>query len=281
MATSQQAKEIAKQYGWTIADTQRAIENIDLGRLSENEVLRELILFSGKELQTRQRQQAAQKALVTKLSKQISAKEKIHLEIQRIAKMYDYEQDIFRNFADFILNNLGGQNGHNAIDGEIVKIIQEKGYYKEVLDYFANFIIEGPDKRLNCNQLKLAIYEHFGVKDKESLMKSSSFRMATDGIKNINFSRIESLENIYRKIIGVLPHERYEVGYGCINGNNIFKYSLPWRIFCVNPRTVTKEKLKSAYRELAKIYHPDNLKTGDKDIFHRLQILYESVIDFV
>ncbi len=281
MVTKQKIIEIAKQYNWTTADAEKAVQGLILNDYSENEILLKLLYFAGKELQKRQREQATQKGQVTKLKKEINAKEKINLEIQRLAKMYDYEESILRDFANFVNEKQVKQKTYDYIKSEIEKIANEKKYHEEVLNYFAQFIIEGPDRKLNRDELKAAIYQHFGVKDKDALMQLSSFKMATSGIKNINFCQIESLENIYRNTIGILPHERYELGYGCINGNNIFKYNLPWRIFCLNPQTATKEQVKSAYKNLAKIYYPDNSETGDKEIFHRLQILYESVIDFI
>jgi hypothetical protein len=254
MVTKQKVVEIAKQYNWTTADAEKAVQGLSLNDYSENEILVKLLYFAGKELQKRQREQATQKAQVTKLKKEINAKEKINLEInaeektnleiQRLAKMYDYEESTLRDFADFVHKNQINQKKYDHIQSEIEKIVNEKKYHKEVLNYFAQFIIEGPNRKLNRDELKEAIYQHFGVKDKDALMQLSSFTMATSGIKNINFGQTESLENIYRNTIGILPHERYELGYGCINGNNIFKYNLPWRIFCLNPQTATKEKVK-------------------------------------
>ena len=41
----------------------------------------------------------------------------------------------------------------------------------------------------------------------------------------------------------------------------------------------TKEEIKSAYRKLAKIYHPDNKETGDEEKFKEIQEAYDILYD--
>ncbi len=93
----------------------------------------------------------------------------------------------------------------------------------------------------------------------------------------LDLSKRESWESLYRKLIGVLPDEEDDQGYGCINGINIFKYDLPWRVFGLNPKTATTEDIKSAYHKLSSIYHPD--KGGDAEIFSRLNVFYKSLTE--
>jgi hypothetical protein len=103
--------------------------------------------------------------------------------------------------------------------------------------------------------------------------------MATSGIGKIDLSKKEGWEILYRKFIGILPHETNEQGYGCINGINIFKYNMPWNVFGLDPQVATTEEVKDAYRKLSKIYHPDIPQTGDSKIFERLTIFYKSLTD--
>ncbi len=107
---------------------------------------------------------------------------------------------------------------------------------------------------------------------------SGSFQMATDGMGKLNLRLKSTWEMLYRKFIGILPHEENEQGYGCINGINIFKYFKPWQVFDLDSKTVTKDDLKSSYRRLSKIYHPDNLETGNREIFERIELMYQSLI---
>jgi len=131
---------------------------------------------------------------------------------------------------------------------------------------------------LKIQDLKEAIYEHFGVKNTDELKKSERFKMATDGMDELNFAEKQTWEMLYRKWIDILPNETNEEGYGCINGINIFNYSRPWDVFNLDYETATQDDIKTAFRQLSKIYHPDNQETGDRKIFERLTQMYNSLI---
>lgn len=135
-----------------------------------------------------------------------------------------------------------------------------------------------PQKSLTLPQLKEAIYKYFEVANTDELKKSDRFKMATDGMDKLDYSKKETWEILYRKWIGILPEEQNEEGDGCINGINIFKYNRPWQIFGLEGKTATEEDVKKAYRQLSKIYHPDNQETGDRKIFERLEKMYKSLI---
>ncbi len=135
-----------------------------------------------------------------------------------------------------------------------------------------------PHKPLKLSQLKEAIYKYFEVANTDQLKKSDRFKAATDGMSKLNFSEKVTWEILYRKWIGILPEEQNQEGYGCINGIDVFKYYRPWQIFGLDGKTATEEDLKKAYRQLSKIYHPNNLETGDREIFERLEKMYKSLI---
>ena len=40
-------------------------------------------------------------------------------------------------------------------------------------------------------------------------------------------------------------------------------------------KSATKDEIKSAYRKLAKVYHPDNKQTGDEAKFKEIQEAYD------
>lgn len=135
-------------------------------------------------------------------------------------------------------------------------------------------------KGLLLREIKQAVYRRFRVNSTEELKESGLFQMATDGMKNLNFKLTSTWKMLYRKWIDILPNEVDQQGYGCINGINIFQYFRPWKVFGLNGKTATKKELKSAYYRLAKIYHPDNQKTGDREIFERIGIMYQSCVAF-
>lgn len=149
----------------------------------------------------------------------------------------------------------------------------------EILENFAKVAIcrVKPPKALTITQLKKAVWKYFGVSSTDKLKKLESFQMATDGMEKLNLGTKKSWEILYRKFIDVLPNEEWEVGHGCINGINIFKYNLPWKTFGLDPKTSSEEEIKNAYRELSKIYHPDVPETGDATIFDRINLFYRTL----
>ena len=183
---------------------------------------------------------------------------------------------------------------NQLIQNEIVRLAEVQGLDTATLEAFAQFIIENHKKKDSkpkpseatktvkvkpptLAQLKKATFGYFDVKDVKELKKSGSFAMATSGMEKLDFSKKDGWEKLYRKFIGVLPGEENETGYGCINGINIFKYDLVWKAFGLDPETATSEDIKSAYRELSKVYHPDIPNTGDAQVFARLNVFYKSL----
>ncbi len=176
------------------------------------------------------------------------------------------------------------------IEAEIQRLASEHGYSDSLLREFALFVLtkeptkaKAPKakqaKKLTVTQVKQAIYDHFGVKDTKELKKSGAFQLATSGMGKVNLSTKQDWEQLYRKLIGILPGEENEEGYGCINGINIFKYDMPWKAFGLAPKPNSTEDVKTAYRNLSKIYHPDNSQTGDAAIFDRLTVFYKSLTE--
>ncbi|MEA5447369.1 J domain-containing protein [Leptolyngbya sp. CCNP1308] len=166
------------------------------------------------------------------------------------------------------------------INTEIQRLAAEYGYSEAILSEFAHFVLgKESNKPLTLPQLKQAVYERFGVKDTTGLKKNGEFKLAISGMGKLNYGRKESWEAIYRKWIGVLPHEANEKGRGCVNNINIFKYDMPWKAFGLDPKQSDTEDVKKAYRELSKIYHPDNPETGDAEVFDRLTVFYKSLTE--
>ena len=168
---------------------------------------------------------------------------------------------------------------------EIDRLAQVRQVDSKLLEQFAYFVLEISKQKssnkahsLKTHDLKQAIYERFGVKDTSELKKSGAFRMATDGMDSLDFRLKPTWETLYRKFVGILPNEQSQEGYGCINGIDIFKYFKPWQVFGLDPKTATKNDVKMAYYQLSKIYHPDNLVTGDRAIFEQVENMYKSII---
>uniref|UniRef100_B8HR87 Heat shock protein DnaJ domain protein n=1 Tax=Cyanothece sp. (strain PCC 7425 / ATCC 29141) TaxID=395961 RepID=B8HR87_CYAP4 len=178
----------------------------------------------------------------------------INDEIERISSLYKVETSVLEEFSYFVIAK------HKLKDPKPSK--PSKATKK---------------KKLALTELKSSIYQYFKVKTTTELKKSGEFKMSTDGM-DINLSNRSGWESLYRAFIGILPEEEGETGEGCINGINIFKYAYPWRVFGLNPKTVTDDDIRSAYRNLSKIYHPDAGETGNAAIFDRLTTFYKSLV---
>jgi hypothetical protein len=175
---------------------------------------------------------------------------------------------------------------NNTVLTEIERLSAEHNLNREVLCQFAEFVLSQQSvkkskpirqKHLKLTDIKEAIFKYFKVQNVPELRKSGTFKMATDGMGKLNLKLTKDWEKLYRELIGVLPGEEKEEGYGCINGVNIFKYDRPWQVFALNPKNASVNDIKQAYRQLSKIYHPDVKETGDAAIFDRLTILYKSI----
>jgi len=174
----------------------------------------------------------------------------IQKEASRLAEHYKVDSEVLLEFAQFVISNYKQKD----------KVVRSKKI-----------------KPLSMAELKKAVYNYFKVKNTTELKKSGSFKMATDGMEAMNLGLKESWEVLYRKFIGILPGEDQEKGYGCINGIDIFKYFLPWRVFDLDPKSASKEDIKNAYRALSKTYHPDASGTGDTKVFDRINTMYQSI----
>ncbi|HEY9858031.1 MAG TPA: J domain-containing protein [Candidatus Obscuribacterales bacterium] len=183
---------------------------------------------------------------------------RVESEIQRLVEEYGYSESALKNLVLL------------ALEKEPVKDKKDSGTSKKKAT---------TPKGLSLPELKQAIYQHFSVKDTTALKKSGTFQMATSGMDKLDLSKKAGWEDLYRKLIGVLPGEENEQGYGCVNGINILKYDLPWNAFGLDPKTAKTEDIKASYRDLSKIYHPDNTKTGDAQIFNRLTVFYKSLTE--
>jgi hypothetical protein len=170
---------------------------------------------------------------------------------------------------------------------EISRLSELHGVNASVFEEFAKFVIDNYKKKsltkkvkpLTQSQIKQAVYQHFDVTTTPLLKKSARFQMATSAMGELDLSKKDGWEKLYRKFIGILPEEENERGRGCINGINIFKYDMPWRTFGLDPKKSATEDIKSKYYQLSKIYHPDNKETGDAEVFDRLTLFYKSLTE--
>lgn len=169
---------------------------------------------------------------------------------------------------------------------EVQRILDLQEITRDTLQDFARFVIANHKKKdpkppkLKSTEIKAAVFDYFGVGEKRTatiLRKNSRFLMETEGMDLPSLSSVEGWKTLYREFVDYLPGEEFQVGYGCINGVNVFQYFRPWRVFGIDPKTATQQDKKDAYYSLSKIYHPDNRETGDAKIFDLIKNMYASI----
>lgn len=104
-----EAIELLKSEGWTKADAIRALEVIDFKTNPDELTIRRAVSsFAGSELIKRQRLQAAQKAMVTKKTKEIEQKDKEYT--AKIAQYEKQQPEAKHNILEEQIQNLMTQN---------------------------------------------------------------------------------------------------------------------------------------------------------------------------
>jgi hypothetical protein len=103
-------------------------------------------------------------------------------------------------------------------------------------------------KRLTIKELKASVFESFCAETTAELQRKLPTKL--------NLTQRTAWETLYRKYVGILPGEEYEVGATCINGMDIFKYFHPWRVFNLGQEP-TEADLYAKYSDLMDCYPTD------------------------
>jgi hypothetical protein len=165
----------------------------------------------------------------------------------------------------------------NAIRERIHQIVSKYNYDAEILLEFAEFVNGGKFKptELTMNELKKSVWQSFGCKNYAELKKNANFKVYVADM-NLKLNTKTAWQQIYREWVDLPESERNAIGYGSINGINIFRNFRPWEVFGLDPKTASAEDIKSSFRKLAQEYHPD--KGGDRRIFEKLQQMRDSLL---
>ena len=165
----------------------------------------------------------------------------------------------------------------------IAQIRSETNINDEILLSFAEKINGGPflspkakkPKAMTLAAAKKAVLSNFGCKTVTELRKNKNFTMSMTG-ETIALKSKADWMKLYRRWIGVPSEERDQTGSNCINGINVLENFRPWHVFGLDSKTASKEDVKNAFRNLAKVHHPD--KGGDKQVFERIQKMRDSLL---
>ena len=130
-------------------------------------------------------------------------------------------------------------------------------------------------KAMTMATAKKAVLSNFGCKTITELKKNKNFLMSMTG-EEISLKTKADWMKLYRRWVGVPIEEREMTGPTCINGIDVLENFRPWHVFGLNSKTASKEDVKTSFRNLAKLHHPDF--GGDPRVFERLQKMRDSVL---
>ena len=133
-------------------------------------------------------------------------------------------------------------------------------------------------KPLSMAKAKTAVLDKFECKSVTELRRNKTFLMAFSGEK-VNLKSADDWRNQYRKWVGVPADERNKTGPHCINGIDVFENFRPWHVFGLSAESSTPEDVKTSFRQLAKVHHPD--VGGDALVFERIQKMRDSLLALI
>ena len=162
-------------------------------------------------------------------------------------------------------------------------LLVEEKITDEILFSFAEKVNGGPfaaprpkkRKAMTMMAAKTAVLSNFGCKTVAELKKNKNFLMSMIG-EEISLTTKADWMKLYRRWVGVPIEERDRTGPTCINGIDVLENFRPWHVFGLNSKTASKADVKTSFRDLAKVHHPD--AGGDARVFERLRKMRDSVL---
>lgn len=165
----------------------------------------------------------------------------------------------------------------NQVRAKIRDLAREHQYDEQVLLAFAEFVNGAPFPVIepSMNDLKQAVIESFGCKSYDELKKNGNFKLFVSAQK-LKMTNKEAWLMAYRKFVGLPDSERDAIGDTSINGVDVLRNFLPWKVFDLDPKQATAEDIKTAFNKLAMQHHPD--KGGSAEVFDRLKEMRDSLL---
>ena len=131
------------------------------------------------------------------------------------------------------------------------------------------------NQALTLATVKSAVLAKFQCRTVAELRKNKTFIMSMTG-EQVSLKTKDDWLRLYRRWVAVPESERNKTGPTCINGIDVLENFRPWHVFGLDPKQATSEDVKTAFRDLVKIHHPD--AGGDPRVFERLQKMRDSVL---
>lgn len=165
----------------------------------------------------------------------------------------------------------------NQVRAQIRDLALNHQYDEQVLLEFAEFVNGAPFPvaEPSMNDLKQAVIKAFDCKSYDELKKNGNFQLFVSSQK-LKMNNKDAWLKAYRKFVGLPDSERDAIGDTSINGVDILRNFLPWKVFDLDPQQATAADIKAAFNKLAMKYHPD--KGGNADVFERLKVMRDSLL---
>lgn len=165
----------------------------------------------------------------------------------------------------------------NQVRAKIRELAQKYKYDEQILLSLAEFVNGGTFKAVepSMQELKNAVIVAFNCSSYQELRKDSSFSMFVQE-HGLRMTTKAAWLKAYRKFVGLPDSERNSIGATSINGVDVLRNFLPWKVFDLDPKTATADDIKSAFNKLAKEHHPDH--GGSADVFEQLRIMRDSLL---
>ena len=165
----------------------------------------------------------------------------------------------------------------NKVRARIYELVQKHQYDEQVLLSFAEFVNGGAFKPVepSMQELKSAVISAFGCSSYQDLKKNSNFELFVQE-HQLKMNKKDSWLKAYRKFVGMPDSERNAIGGTSINGVDVMRNFLPWKVFNLDPKLATAEDIKAAFNQLAKEHHPDH--GGNAEIFEKLKTMRDSLL---
>jgi hypothetical protein len=165
----------------------------------------------------------------------------------------------------------------NQVRAKIRELAEKHQYDQQILLCFAEFVNGGAFEVVepSMQELKEAVIAAFDCSSYKELQKNASFKLFIQE-HSLKMTTKEAWLKVYRRFVGLPESERDSIGGTSINGVDVLRNFLPWKVFALDPKVATADDIKSAFNKLAKEHHPDH--GGNADVFEQLKIMRDSLL---
>lgn len=176
-----------------------------------------------------------------------------------------------------VSSKAGKRPNVNQVRTKIRELAKEHQYDEQVLFSLAEFVNGGTFKAVepSLQELKDAVIAAFDCSSYAELKKNGSFQLFIQD-HNLKMTTKTAWLKVYRRFVGLPESERDAIGNTSINGVDVLRNFLPWKVFNLNPEAASAQDIKTAFNKLAKEHHPDH--GGDAAIFERLKVMRDSLL---